>query len=120
MKKIAIIGFGVVGSGVYEIIRKNKQVLTKKAGEEIDVKKILDIRDFSDHEESGLFTKDFNDLVNDLEISIVVETMGGIKFAYDYTKADVDKIFGAIEAELREAKKKFNKVEAKKSSRFTL
>lgn len=87
MKKIAIIGFGVVGSGVYEIIRKNKQVLTKKAGEEIDIKKVLDIRDFSNHEESGLFTKDFNDLLNDSEISIVVETMGGIKFAYDYTKS---------------------------------
>ncbi len=87
MKKIAIIGFGVVGSGVYEIIRKNKDILIGKSGEEIDVKKILDIRDFSDHEESLLFTKDFNDLVNDEEISIVVETMGGIKYAYDYTKA---------------------------------
>ena len=87
MKKIAIIGFGVVGSGVYEIIRKNKDALTKKSGEEIDVKKILDIRDFSDHKESHLFTKDFNDLLNDGEIEIVVETMGGIKFAYEYTKA---------------------------------
>ena len=87
MKKIAIIGFGVVGSGVYEIIRKNKQALTQKAGEEIDIKKILDIRDFSSHEESNLFTKDFDDILNDSEISIVVETMGGIKFAYDYTKA---------------------------------
>ncbi len=86
MKKIAIIGFGVVGSGVYEIVRQNKEILAKKAGEEIDVKRILDIRDFSDHEEAAIFTKDFNDLVNDDEISIVVETMGGIKFAYDYTK----------------------------------
>lgn len=68
MKKIAIIGFGVVGSGVYEIIRKNKDLLTKKAGEEIDVKRILDIRDFDSHEEAHLFTKDFNDLVNDDEI----------------------------------------------------
>lgn len=87
MKKIAVIGFGVVGSGVYEIIRKNKDILTKKAGEEIDIKKILDIRDFENHEESHLFTKDFNDILNDGEISIVVETMGGIRFAYDYTKA---------------------------------
>ncbi len=87
MKKIAIIGFGVVGSGVYEIVRQNKDILTKKAGEEIDVKRILDIRDFSAHEEANLFTKDFNELLNDDEISIVVETMGGIKFAYDYTKA---------------------------------
>lgn len=87
MKKIAIIGFGVVGSGVYEIVRQNKDILTKKAGEEIDVKRILDIRDFSSHEEAHLFTKDFSDLLNDDEISIVVETMGGIKFAYEYTKA---------------------------------
>ncbi len=91
MKKIAIIGFGVVGSGVYEIIRKNKEILTKKAGEEIDVKRILDIRDFSSHEEANLFTKDFNDLLDDEEISIVVETMGGIRFAYDYTKALLQK-----------------------------
>jgi len=87
MKKIAIIGFGVVGSGVYEIIRENKDILTKKCGEEIDIKKVLDIRDFSSHKEAHLFTKDFNDLLNDEEISIVVETMGGIRFAYDYTKA---------------------------------
>ena len=87
MKKIAIIGFGVVGSGVYEIIRKNKDLLAKKAGEEIDVKRILDIRDFDSHEEKHLFTKNFDDFVNDNEISIIVETMGGIKFAYDYTKA---------------------------------
>ena len=87
MKKIAIIGFGVVGSGVYEIIRKNKDILKRKAGEEIDIKKILDIRDFSAHEEAHLFTKDFNDLVGDGEIDIVVETMGGIKFVYEYTKA---------------------------------
>ena len=87
MKKIAIIGFGVVGSGVYEIIRKNKDILEKKAGEEIDVKTILEIRDFSAHEEKHLFTKDFEEILNDGEIEIVVETMGGIKFAYDYTKA---------------------------------
>ena len=59
MKKIAVIGFGVVGSGVYEIIRKNKDILTKKAGEEIDIKRVLDIRDFEGHEEANLFTKDF-------------------------------------------------------------
>ncbi len=90
MKYIAIIGFGVVGSGVYEIIRKNKEVLKKNLGTELDVKKILDIRDFSNHEESHLFTSDFNEILNDEEIEIVVETMGGIRFAYDYTKAALD------------------------------
>ena len=87
MKNIAIIGFGVVGSGVYEIIKKNAEILKRNSGEEISVKRVLDIRDFSGHEEKEIFTKDFNDLLNDGEIDIVVETMGGIKFAYDYTKA---------------------------------
>lgn len=87
MKKIAVIGFGVVGSGVYEIIRENKELLTKKAGEEIDIGKVLDIRDFGDHKESHLFTKDFEEILKDKEIEIVVETMGGIRFAYEYTKA---------------------------------
>lgn len=87
MKNIAIIGFGVVGSGVYEIVKQNSDILKRNSGEEIAVKRILDIRDFSEHEASKLFTKDFNDLLNDSEIDIVVETMGGIKFAYEYTKA---------------------------------
>lgn len=90
MKNIAIIGFGVVGSGVYEIIRKNKEVLDRRVAGGIDVKKILDIRDFSSHEESFLFTKDFNDILNDDEIDIVVETMGGVRFAYEYTKAALE------------------------------
>lgn len=91
MKKIAIIGFGVVGSGVYEIIKKNREVLKRKTQTEIEVKRILDIRDFSAHEEAHLFTKDFDDILNDGEIEIVVETMGGIKFAYEYTKALLQK-----------------------------
>lgn len=91
MKNIAIIGFGVVGSGVYETIKINKELLTKNAGEEIRIVKVLDIRDFSEHEESELFTKDFNDILNDDSIDIVVETMGGVRFAYEYTKALLEK-----------------------------
>ena len=87
MKKIAVIGFGVVGSGVYEIIRENRSLLANNAFSEIDIKRILDIRDFSDHKESYLFTKNFDDILNDDEIEIVVETMGGVRFAYEYTKA---------------------------------
>lgn len=91
MKNIAIIGFGVVGSGVYETIKTNKELLTKNAGEEIRIVKVLDIRDFSDHEESVIFTKDFKDILNDDSIDIVVETMGGVRFAYEYTKALLEK-----------------------------
>lgn len=86
MVKIGIIGFGVVGSGVYEVIRKNKESITRKSGGEIDIKYILDIRDFSSHEESHLFIDNFDKMVADDEISIIVETMGGLDPAYEYTK----------------------------------
>ena len=86
MAKIGIIGFGVVGSGVYEVIRKNKDSIARKAGNEIDIKYILDIRDFSSHSESHLFIDNFDKMVSDDEISVVVETMGGLDPAYEYTK----------------------------------
>ena len=86
MVKIGIIGFGVVGSGVYEVIRKNKESISRKAGSEIDIKYILDIRDFSSHEESNLFVNNFDVMVEDKEVSIIVETMGGLNPAYEYTK----------------------------------
>lgn len=85
MAKICIIGFGCVGSGTYEIIKKNCRSIARRAGEEIEVKYIVDIRDFSSHEESHLFTTDFDKVLNDEEVSIVVETMGGTGPAYDYT-----------------------------------
>ena len=91
MKNIAIIGFGVVGSGVYETIKTNKDLLTHNSGEEIRVARVLDIRDFSGHEESEIFTKNFDDILNDDSIDIVVEAMGGVRFAYDYTKALLEK-----------------------------
>ncbi len=83
--KIAIMGFGVVGSGVGEIVVKNQKTLIKKCGEPIEIKYILDLRDFPDSE-FDCFTKDFNDILNDPEVGIVVETMGGINPAYDFTK----------------------------------
>lgn len=88
MVKVAILGYGVVGSGVYEILRKNEKSIAKKTGgNPIHVKYILDLRDFPDHEQPELFTKDFNDILNDDEISVVVEVMGGVSAAYDYSKA---------------------------------
>lgn len=87
MAKICIIGFGCVGSGTYEIIRKNCKSISRKAGEEIDIKYIVDIRDFSTHEESNLFTSDYDKVLKDKEVGVVVETMGGTGAAYEYTKA---------------------------------
>ena len=87
MVNIAILGYGVVGSGVYEVIRKNCESITRKAGKTIDIKYILDIRDFPEHPESNRFVKEFDRILDDDDVSIVVEVMGGLEPAYPYTKA---------------------------------
>lgn len=79
-------GHGVVGSGVAEILTTHKQKLFAGLGEEIYVKKILDLRDFPDSPLADRFTKNFDDIINDREIRVVVEVMGGLKPAYDYVK----------------------------------
>lgn len=79
-------GHGVVGSGVAEIITTHKQKLFASIGEEIYIKKILDLREFPDSPLANRFTKDFNDIINDVEIRVVAEVMGGVNPAYDYTK----------------------------------
>ena len=87
MINLAIMGYGTVGSGVYEIAKKNSKSIQRKSGQEICVKRILDLRDFPDHPQPELFTKDFSDILNDNDIDIVAEVIGGLKPAYDYTKA---------------------------------
>lgn len=84
MAKAAIIGFGTVGSGVYEILKNNN--FKEKIGEDIEVERILDIRDFSGHEAKKLFTKEFSELCGNEKIDVVAETMGGLHPAYEYTK----------------------------------
>lgn len=86
MTKMAIMGYGVVGSGVYDIVTKNADTITKKIGEELKVEYILDIRDFDAHPEKHLFVKDADIIVNDKAVTLVAETMGGVTFAYEYTK----------------------------------
>ncbi len=87
MSKIAILGYGVVGSGVYEVIRTNTESITRRCGREIDVKYILDIRDFDDHPEKNLFTRDFEKILADDEVDIVAEVIGGVNPAYNFTKS---------------------------------
>ena len=92
MAKVAIMGYGTVGSGVYEIIKRNVVKLTSSTyGEPVELKYILDIRDFDDHPEKELFTKDFNDILNDEEICVVAEVMGGLHPAYEFTKSLLQK-----------------------------
>lgn len=86
MKNIAILGFGVVGCGVAEVIAMNKDSIAARLGEEVQVKKILDIREFPDSPFAALVTNKKEEVFEDPEISIVVETIGGARIAYEYTK----------------------------------
>lgn len=90
MVNVGIIGYGTVGSGVFEVLNTNSKSIAVKAGEEIKVKRICDLRDFPGDAAEKLITHDFNDILNDDEITIVVETMGGTKPAYDFVKASIE------------------------------
>lgn len=83
MKNIAVMGFGTVGSGVVEIIEGTS--FKEKVGQDISVKAILDVREFPDSPYSSLITNDFNKIIEDDDIDIVVETIGGINPAYEFT-----------------------------------
>lgn len=86
MIQIAIMGHGVVGSGVAEVLLKHSADIQKKVKEEIYIKKVLDLREFPDSPIADRFTKNFDDIINDDEIKVVVEVMGGINPAYDFVK----------------------------------
>ena len=91
MSKFAVLGHGVVGSGVVELFYKNKQRIEKKAGCEMDVKYILDLRDFPDSPYADKFTKDFNNILNDDEVTVVAECMGGVEPAFTFVKSCLEK-----------------------------
>ncbi|MGN0976162.1 MAG: homoserine dehydrogenase [Gemmiger sp.] len=86
MAKIAIMGFGTVGSGVLEVCRRNAASIARRAGEPVEVKYILDVRDFSDSPDAALFVKDLDVILRDPEVKVVVETIGGTRFAYPYVR----------------------------------
>ena len=85
--KFAVLGHGVVGSGVVELFYKNKKSIEKRAGTEMDIKYILDLRDFPDSPYKDKFTKDFNDILNDDEVTCVAECMGGVEPAFTFVKS---------------------------------
>ncbi|MCR4688705.1 MAG: homoserine dehydrogenase, partial [Saccharofermentans sp.] len=88
---VAILGFGTVGSGVAEVLDINKESITKKTGKEIRVKHIVDLRDFPDSPYKSLITHDAEEVFNDPDINIVVETIGGARIAYEFTKKALSK-----------------------------
>ncbi len=84
--KVAVMGYGTVGSGVVEVIETHKNIISKRTdGEVLEVAHILDLRDFPEDPHKDVFTKDFNDILNDPEVKVVAETMGGVNPAFDFT-----------------------------------
>lgn len=86
MIKVAVLGYGTVGSGVVEVINKNQKEVSKKAGVGIEVKYILDLRDFPGDPMEKCVVHDFDVILNDPEVKIICETMGGVNPAYEYSK----------------------------------
>ena len=86
MIKVAIMGYGTVGSGVYEVFRTNKTSIDKKVGQELRVQYVLDLREFPGDPVMDVLTHDFEDILKDDEVKIVAEVMGGLHPAYEFTR----------------------------------
>lgn len=87
MIQIAVMGYGTIGSGVVEVLDINRESIAKRAGEEIGVKYVLDLRDFPDDPIQKKIVRDYQVIASDPEVRIVVETMGGVDPAYTFVKA---------------------------------
>ncbi len=88
--KVAILGYGTVGSGVYEVLNSNKEIIKRKAGVSLEVTHVLDLRDFPGDPVESVLTHDVADIINDPEVKVVAEVMGGVGAAYKFTKAALE------------------------------
>lgn len=86
MIKAAIFGYGTVGSGAYEVLTRNSAMIQGKLGDRIEVKYVLDLREFPGDPVQDVLVHDVNTILDDEEVSIICETMGGEKPAYDFTR----------------------------------
>ena len=86
MINIAVLGYGTVGSGVFEVLNENKESISRRAGQELHVKYVLDLRDFPGQPVEKVLVHDYEQIVSDPEVDIVVEVMGGVEPAYTFVK----------------------------------
>lgn len=86
MVKVAILGYGTVGSGVFEVINTNNEVINKRVGQEVEVKYVLDLREFPGDSVEKVLVHDYELIVNDPEVDVVVEVMGGLEPAHTFVK----------------------------------
>ena len=90
MIQIAILGFGVVGSGTAEVLTENRALIAARCGEEVNIRYILDLRDFPEHPLGNRVVHDINVILRDPEVSVVAEMMGGSHPAYDFSRAALE------------------------------
>ncbi len=88
---IAILGYGTVGSGVYEVLKRNQEIVEKSAGKEMNVKYVLDLREFPGDPVMDVLVHDYNVILEDPEVQLVAEVMGGVEPAYTFTKKALEK-----------------------------
>ena len=86
MINVAILGYGTVGSGVFEVLNTNKESIARRAGQELNVKYVLDLREFPGQPVEKVLVHDYEQIVNDPEVDIVVEVMGGVEPAFTFVK----------------------------------
>lgn len=87
MVNVAVLGYGTVGSGVVEVLSRNADVLKKSAGQEINLKYVLDLKEFPGTPIENKVVHDFNIILNDNDVSVIVEVMGGVNPAYSFVKS---------------------------------
>ena len=90
MIHVAVLGYGTVGSGVLEVFRMNQEKIDRCAGDQVRIKYILDLRDFPGDPAQELIVHDFEQIINDVSIDIVVEVMGGLDPAYTFVKRSLE------------------------------
>ncbi|GMQ63133.1 homoserine dehydrogenase [Vallitalea maricola] len=86
MVDVAILGYGTVGSGVVEVLTTNKDSINKRAGKKINLKYVLDLRDFPGSPIEDILTKNYEDILNDPSVKVIAEVMGGVEPAYTFVK----------------------------------
>lgn len=91
MINIAVLGYGTVGSGVVEVIRTNQEIINKKSGQDINIKYVLDLREFPGDSVMDILVHDYNVILNDPEVEVIAEVMGGIEPAYTFVKSALEK-----------------------------
>ena len=86
MVNIAVLGYGTVGSGVVEVIQTNQEIVNKRAGQEVNIKYVLDLREFEGDPIQKMLVHDYDTILNDKDVKVVVEVMGGVEPAHTFVK----------------------------------